>query len=503
MTQPSASPYAPPPAVAPRPPLPPPPPPVWPRPEAPASSTVLRVAGLAGLAAAIFVPTTWYGLGWPLAGLALAGLVVALARTAPAGPERTRRAGALWIAGALGLLAMTALRSAEWLLPMCVFGAALAGSIAVAGGRSVRGLLLGTVAVLGLSFGALPWARRGITAASSRDRNLLRTAGAAVVSLALLAVFTALLAGADAGFAALLPDIDVLTVLRWASVFLLFGAAMIAAGYLLSAPPRPDKLDAERPQRLRLIEWALPVGVLVALFGVFVAVQLAALFGGAEYVQRTTGLSYAEYARSGFWQLLAVTVLTLAVIMTAARYGKVSTAADRRWQRALLGALAVLTLVIVASALTRMWAYQQAYGFTVLRLLVFGCELWLGLVYLLLLASGVRDRATWLARAIAGSGLAALLALAALNPDRFIAEHNIQRWRDTGKIDLKYLSELSPDAAPALAVLPEPMRGCALWPLSLDVDDPVGWRSWNPARSAAWELTAGMPRPPSCDMSRR
>ncbi|MFD1050426.1 DUF4153 domain-containing protein [Kibdelosporangium lantanae] len=66
------------------------------------------------------------------------------------------------------------------------------------------------------------------------------------------------------------------------------------------------------------------------------------------------------------------------------------TTRDRVFLRSLLGALCLLMLVVVASALTRMWAYQEAYGFTVMRLLVEACELWLGVVYLLVIAAGVR-----------------------------------------------------------------------------------------------------------------
>ena len=54
----------------------------------------------------------------------------------------------------------------------------------------------------------------------------------------------------------------------------------------------------------------------------------------------------------------------------------------------LLGALCVLTLAVVASALYRMSLYQEAFGYTVLRVFVDGFELWLGLVVVFLLAAG-------------------------------------------------------------------------------------------------------------------
>jgi hypothetical protein len=185
----------------------------------------------------------------------------------------------------------------------------------------------------------------------------------------------------------------------------------------------------------RIVEWAVPVGLLVALFAVFVADQLAALFGGADYVLRTAGLTYAQYARSGFWQLLVVTALTLVVIAVTATRADRSTPAARTWVRCLLGALACLTLVIVASALSRMWSYQQAYGFTVLRLGVQTCEVWLGAVYLLVIAAGVRIRLHWLPRAAVASCLVALLGLAVVNPEGLVARQNVLRWQQTGRID--------------------------------------------------------------------
>jgi hypothetical protein len=219
------------------------------------------------------------------------------------------------------------------------------------------------------------------------------------------------------------------------------------------------------------------VGILVLLFTVFGLVQLTTLFGGSRYVLDTSGMTYAVYARSGFWQLLVVTILTLGVVAAAARWASRETAKDRLWLRGLLGALSVLMLVVVASALTRMWTYQQAYGFTVQRVLVEACELWLGVVYLLVIGAGVRLGAGWLPRAIVGSGLAGLLVFAWLDPERVIAAHNVTRWQQTQEIDTEYLSRLSADAAPELSRLPENLRPC------LERDDDHDWRDWNLSRA--------------------
>jgi hypothetical protein len=271
---------------------------------------------------------------------------------------------------------------------------------------------------------------------------------------------------------------------------------VLASTFLLLAPPDLDRRDASASTgRVHRLEVAIPVGALVVLFAGFVVVQLTVLFGGARYVLGPDGPTYAQHARGGFWQLLAVTALTLVVIGVAARVAPRATRADRWWLRGLLGALCVLTLVIVASALFRMHTYQEAFGFTRLRVLVAVVELWLGLVFLLLLAAGIRLRAGFLPRAVVATGIVAVLALAAVNPDRFIAERNIDRWELGLDLDVDYLASLSADAVPALVRLPAPQRGHALAGLTAELAaEPDDWRSANLARATARDLvTTGPP----------
>ena len=126
-----------------------------------------------------------------------------------------------------------------------------------------------------------------------------------------------------------------------------------------------------------------------AVFLVFLGAQATVVFGGHDYLERTTGLTYADYVHQGFGQLTVATALTLLVVWAAARKAPRATAADRTWLRVSLGLLCALTLVVVASALYRMHVYQEAYGFTRLRLLVDVFEGWLGLLVLAVMAAGV------------------------------------------------------------------------------------------------------------------
>lgn len=92
--------------------------------------------------------------------------------------------------------------------------------------------------------------------------------------------------------------------------------------------------------------------------------------------------------------------------------------------------------------------------------MVITTEVWLGAVFLLVAIAGIRMTGRWLPRAVLVAGVLALLGLAALNPERLIADRNIDRFEQTGALDAEYLSGLSSDIEPALGRLPEHVRVC-------------------------------------------
>lgn len=466
--------------------------PMWPGPALAAGARPIVAAAAAGVAAAALVPLGRPGLGW-----ALAGLVVCAATAAGlwrgGTPARYQYRALGWGLVAVALLGVGAFRAAEWVFGICLVGAVAATVLAVTTGRTVRGLALGAVLVPAAFGRGFVWAHRGLLALRG-SRQSGRLAPTVAVTALVLVVFGGLFASADAAYSQVLgrivPDLGMGPLARSATLFIAGTGLVLAAVFLLLAPLTVDA-DRRVGNRVRLLEWAIPVGALVLLFASFVLVQLTMLFGGARYVLGPDGPNYAEYARGGFWQLLAVTALTLLVIGVAAWLAPRQTAMERWCLRALLAALAALTLVIVASALFRMHTYQEAYGFTRLRVLVSVAELWLGLVFGLVLVACVRLRARWLPRAVVGSAVVAMLVLAAVNPDRLIADRNLDRWEAGSRLDVAYLAGLSADAAPALVRLPEPDRQLATMRLRASLAGaPDDWRSANLSRTRARDLLA-------------
>jgi hypothetical protein len=227
------------------------------------------------------------------------------------------------------------------------------------------------------------------------------------------------------------------------------------------------------------------------MVGAFVLVQVGGLVDGHEHILATVGLTYAQYAREGFGQLVVATALTLAVVAVAARRAPRASDRDRIISRAALGVLCVGTLGVVASALRRMDLYVEAFGMTRLRVFVVVVEIVLGAVLLLVLMAGVRWNGAWLPRAVVQVVAVAVLGLAIVNPDALIVRHNTSVDLDVA-LDLSYLRGLSADAVPVAERLDEPLRSCVLE--GIEVHPPTGLADWNLSRDLADRaLDAGAP----------
>ena len=454
---------------------------------------VLISALLVGALGAITLPDRRIGLAACIVVL-LAAVVILRAR---------RRRPTTWtvaaVAVGVGLTSITVLRAAEWMMVLSVMLAGLLLASALTGARSLLSIPLAAASWVLAGLRGLPLLGRTLTATSRRPMlwPVLRTAAIALVGLVL---FGGLFASGDAVFGSwaqsLVPD------LRWDSIIarvfvLVFVAGITLAGaYLALNPPRIADLDVPRGAPVRhLWEWLVPVAVVIALFAGFLIAQATAMWGGHDYLRRTTGLTYAEYVHQGFGQLTAATFLTLVVVGITTRRAAQDTTRDRLLVRASLLTLCVLTLAVVASALYRMSLYQQAYGYTVLRVVVDGFELWLGLVVVLTMVAVARLHGTWLPRAALLSGCLFFLGLGVMNPDAWVAQQNIDRFHATGKLDPDYLSSLGPDAIPVITKGLAPQQAACVtgWNMERSQDRHDDVLAWNLGRSRAFSAAKDLP----------
>lgn len=189
---------------------------------------------------------------------------------------------------------------------------------------------------------------------------------------------------------------------------------------------------------------AITVTLLLTLvYLLFCGIQLYFLFGGGN-VSLPDGFTYAEYARQGFFQLLAVTVLNVLILMFCRK-----AAGESLVLRVVLTVFSACTYVMIASAAMRMLLYVDAYSLSFLRILV----LWF-LALNTLLVTGIifaiyRAKFPLFRYFVAVSAIC-YLVLAYANVDYIIASYNTKSQEKVEAIDVHYLLSLSADAAPVL-----------------------------------------------------
>lgn len=290
-----------------------------------------------------------------------------------------------------------------------------------------------------------------------------------LLALPLLCVFTLLLTSADLIFADQvqqflewlglddIPELVARLILVLMSAFTLLGLAVQALLPLIRQPV-PDDDAPLVPPLLGMTETTIVLGGLAALFAFFVVIQFRYLFGGAVYVSETA-ISYSEYARRGFGELVAVVVLTLLVLLAFANLTR-REGRRARWQfLGLVAVVSALVLVIDVSAVQRLLTYEAVFGFTRLRTYSHVATIWLGLLFAPLLIGLAAQRLRWFAggMVLCFFGFAASLAL--LNVDGFITRTNISYAAQAGELDVRYLTTLSPDALPEMLAVLEPVPG--------------------------------------------
>jgi hypothetical protein len=282
----------------------------------------------------------------------------------------------------------------------------------------------------------------------SRRGRLLR---AALLALPILMVFGLLFGAADPLFVSVLslPKIDVGTAVS--HLFVVAIVTWAVGGWLYGALADEQKRTIQ-PARFHLSLGALEIttilGGLVALFALFVGVQVGWLFGGEQLVRSTTGLGYADYARHGFLELVMVALLIIPVLLgTRAALNDDDSRAIQR-HRLLTIPLLVLIAGVMASAVGRMALYVHYYGLSTDRLFALVFMGWLAIVLAWFSLTTLRGRTRDFAAGMVITGFMTIAAVNVANPDDLVVRVNVARGTP---IDYSYLTgALRADAVPGI-----------------------------------------------------
>ncbi len=397
-------------------------------------------------------------------GLVTAGFLLAAIAAARVGGWATSPGAVVCLLAAVVPAGFVVVRTSPWLVPLNVL--AVLGLVSLAAmlrdepnpvgaalGRLIRPRPLLEPAVMSAEF-----VGRAVSATLPRDGGAFRRMALLVRGIALAApvvvILLALLASADALFRDLVTvSIDPGLISRNA---LLVSGGTVGASALLGHAAW-GRIESPRPPRVRLgaTEIATTLGGILAVYAAFTATQVVSMVAGNGYVLRTTGLTYAEYARQGFFQLLAAAVLTLAVLRLLERHRGELTERGRRLILGLeLGTIA-LTIVVVAVAVRRLFLYEEAFGLTMMRLFTIVFAVWIGVVFIAVAAHRMGRLRIELPAAVLTSALVTLLAVNIVNPEALVAQRNLDRFGGTDQLDLEYLTRnLGDDALPTLVTDP-------------------------------------------------
>lgn len=495
---------------------------------APMARAILLHALLVGIAADLLLRDGFTGLGFPVWLLILAASAVSLVRR---DGRRVPREAGLWLGlAALSGAAMAwrgsgSIQHLDFLATLFALGMAAVSigdpraallaerlrDTAWAGLGVVRSVAVGALP-LALRDVALPLARREL---SGRLRPALR---AAVIALPLLVVFGALLRGGDPLFASFvaLPAVDVGTLLSHAVIIGFF--AWVTAGWARAALPAASpgpRLPERLPFAVGSLDVTAALGALNALFALYVLTQLGWFFGGERFLQAQTGLTAAQYARQGFFQMVCVVLLVVPVLLATRAALRPGRELERRHTALALPLVGLLGVMIV-SAVLRLRLYVHYYGLTLDRFYPLVFMGWLAIVLVCLGLTVLRGRGRPFVAGAVVSGLAILLALNLVVPDAIVAGVNVARARagtaGVEPLDLSYLASLGAEAVPTTvaAVLsapspagtpPEAVSGerkrcdaaahlLGRWGPSAPrlmrrESSTVGWRSWNGGEAMA------------------
>ncbi len=336
-----------------------------------------------------------------------------------------------------------------------------------------------------------------------------------VFAVPILVIFGFLLSSADPIFQSILNNIfkldfdslfdHFLGILMFAVLF-----AALLRGSLLSENWQKANVSTPAILRFGLIETILVFGSLVVLFAGFMVVQFYYLFGGLQALEKA-GLTYAEYGRSGFFELVIVTVLLHLLLLIGLWLISQNKLAQSIF-KGLAFLLVVLLFGVIYSAYTRLGLYIEIYGLTELRFYSMAMIFWIGVVMFYFLARLFSEKLPRVAISYIFLGMVGVVVLNVVNPDGLIARVNLERSLESDldinanresmsgssnlkslALDKNYLSWLSADTVPVLVSYYEPYKakGKELVIEELlenqaaklkKIDD---WRAWNLGRARA------------------
>lgn len=289
-----------------------------------------------------------------------------------------------------------------------------------------------------------------------KNSNLKYVFKGILVSIPILFVIIFLLSSADMIFAGYFSNIedlflDITFKNAIAHLCVIILITIYAFGLFLRLKYE-EKLKNDN-SRNRKINWEAitVVTIMIAInfvYCIFSLVQFSYLYAGGRGILPKE-ITYSQYARKGFFELILVTLINLTIVLLSKKYVKNKNRKISICCSILYSILIAFTYNMLFSAHYRMNLYEGAFGYTKLRVFVELFILLLSLIFAVVLL-GIWKCGVPVLKYSFIIAIIMYCIMNFANLDRMVAKKNIERYKNTGKIDVEYITSLSYDAAPEI-----------------------------------------------------
>lgn len=292
---------------------------------------------------------------------------------------------------------------------------------------------------------------------TEKEKQTAKVVKAIIITIPIVLVIIALLSSADQVFGNIFIKIyyDILNMFKNIKISKIVWRIIVTAGvfcylfclfdYIRSRYKKDDIVEEKKKINKDNFTVRMILTVLNMIYLVFCIIQIKSLF------MKNVSINYAEYARQGFFQLMIVSIINLVMILISKRFENSEEIKQNKYINVMCIVMILFTFIILISSAYRMYLYESAFGYTLLRLLVY-CSLFTESVLLIPTIMYVLDKKVELVKTYFIIIISMYICMNFANFDNIIAKRNVDRYMETGKIDLEYLeNETGTDAVEQLS----------------------------------------------------
>lgn len=277
-------------------------------------------------------------------------------------------------------------------------------------------------------------------------------------AIPVLIIVVPLLLSSDVAFSGMMKNIfgnseDAIIVMFKA----LFGAnislLVIAYGFSLKA----ERFEKMKESKFKGIENVFVISFLSAIsicYLLYLFSQLAYFFSAFKGFLPDENITYAEYARQGFFEMCKIAIINLIIVLCSVFLSKKQNGKICAGTKLLATFVAIFTLIIIATAISKMVLYIENYGMTIKRVSTSAFMLFLAIMFIAVILRIYIVKINILKTALLSAGIVVLL-LGTVNINAVCAKYNYDAYK-TGKlhaIDVQAMYDLGDEGIPYVTYL--------------------------------------------------